>query len=154
MTDDEVLADVVIDVGKWKSDARAFALKQWDDDRIDLARLKRELALQSDDAPMIGKIGAKVEALQNRVDAGSELYFGELVSAKVARHRAVAETRAAQPDYKNRAERQAEADEKQRVENAARLASAAEAQARRAKALDDLVAAKVQEILSAKGVVL
>lgn len=150
MTNDEILAHKVTDVAKWKSDARAFAVKKWDDDRSHLRRLKDELALQSNDAPMIEKIEGKIAALQARVDAGSEAYFNEFLGAKVERHRKEAEAEAAKPDYKNRAEREAEAEAKRLADAEAAALKRAEAEAAKKAEFEAAVKAAVDAALAAK----
>lgn len=152
MTNDEILAHKVVDVPKWKSDARAYAVKQWDDDRIYLAELKRQRALQSDDAPMIEKIDGKIAALQERVDAGADLYYTEFEAAKVERHRKEAEAEAAKPGYKNRAEREAEAEAKRQAELSEAAARRAEAEAKAKADEDARIAAAVEAALAARGV--
>lgn len=148
MTNDEILAHKVTDVAKWKSDARAFAVKRWDDDRQHLQRMKDELALQSDDAPMIEKIEGKIAALQKRVDAGADLYYSEFETAKVERHRQEAEAAFAQPGYKNRAERDAEAAEQRRVADETASLKRAEGEAAKKAEFEAAVKAAIEKALA------
>lgn len=108
MTDDQVLAHVVIDPEAWKEHARVYAVTRWEADNERLSQLEQEAALAADN-PLQADIESAARRLRAKVEAGPDAYFNKFLVDKVTRHRPVAEEEFAKPGYKARAAREADA---------------------------------------------
>lgn len=147
MTDDQVLAHVVVDPEAWKEHARVYAVTRWEADSERLSQLEQEAALAADN-PLQVDIEAAIIRLRAKVEAGPDVYFNKFLAAKIARHQAEAEAESAKPGYKTRAVRQAEEDTEREQQLQERLAAHQQAEQDRQNEFKAAVAEEVARQLS------
>lgn len=126
-----ILAHEVADPEAWEKHARVYAVKAWNQDVAQLSKARDELTAVDQGDSMAKKLDGILARQKALTDAGPEPYFERFLSEKVARIKPLYEAASAQPGYKNRAERDAEAEAKRQEELAKAAARKAEAEAQK-----------------------